>query len=458
MEKLAAHSGNKYEYALCRTLPLTFRGRKTGDPKGHVLAVYDAPPPLREIMEVHGGGTYHYLVTGPDPDDPKRTMRNKKYPIITLDGDPKTTTSGRGQTMNIDDVPLPQAPADTLLPTIMTQMMKMVQDQNEASERRMQGLLTTLGKPTVPVVDEAALQERREKADEAKRAHDILIRKMEADALRDKEERQAARDEAKAEAARREQAEQRRHDAEIARLKTDADQRIQESKERAAEALRITTMIQEVSKEASKNLEKVVEKLSVKKEQEDPIEGLTKLMKLQAEIQKQLAPEKPEGPSEMTEALKQALPGVFKSIDNIINKWQPNTAKPAASGAPQLQPGTTASVPIQPETPAVTATIVNDEGPLPPFIWPDDNTGTVEAFEMLGKNLELALVADWDTPRIYKSVVKKFPDGVLMLVKAAEEATVLSTLEEKAPADAILRSVRGKRTVRIIHGMLKEGR
>ena len=215
----------RYEIRVERLEPDT---DENGVPCTGLLYTYRQPVTVDQIRQRFGGGVFEVKVHGPHPTT--GVNRILKHETFTIAGLPKPMTSTREETRTSSDV------ADVL---------RVMAEQNERSERRLSDLLSktsSSGEQLLPVVGEALdkwmlHQERqleRERADrEERRREEDCRRDKENEERRREEEKQRREEDKRREeerARREEEREERRREEERARR--EEDKRREEEKER----------------------------------------------------------------------------------------------------------------------------------------------------------------------------------------------------------------------------------
>ena len=90
------------------------------------------------------------------------------------------------------------------------------------------------------------------------------------------------------------------------------------------------------------------------------------------------------------------------------------------------------------------------------FIFPEKGTDVETSIKMLVQNIEVALNQDMDLDLFYKDVVKKFPMGVLALLKMTSADKCVEILEQMAPDDWMINTPAGNKYVRELHETLAD--
>lgn len=462
--------GKKYSFDLMRLRPASYKDEATGrtfapgrdDGKGMFLQHYDEAPTLAEIEDVHGGTDYVLVAKGPDKDNPDK-LATKRFKVAIL-GPPKTLGMPTGA-IPFAHVPAPAAPADNTVASVTQNMMTMMQAMLENSRKDTQAMLATIqqaqSKPAAPTIDPATMLRLEEERAEKQRQHELSMKRMELETLARQRADEAAREEARIarEEARAER--QRQHDKELAAMKAAEEARREEARERRAESDRLSQMFQQSQKDQASSMEKMLARLEQGKKQEDPEERILRTIELVDRLRgtndKQETP-KEEGP--ITKAIANALPEVLKTADKFLNnRIQP---APAAAPARPTQPTIIAvdepPALAAPAAPATAPAVEVQKEQLPPFEWPAEDADLTQQAGLLGKNIELALQAQWGHKRIFDEVLLKFPASFLGMLRALPMEAIISSIEQNAPADAAIRTNSGKLTMRLLYkALVKRG-
>ena len=220
----------------------------------------------------------------------------------------------------------------------------------------------------------------------------------------------------------------------------------------------------------------------------DPLESIDKMLSVVTRVQKVAGV----GPEEDNR------PAWERGIDKVMEAVQPVAQVMMSRGAqPQYQeqaqqhqgpaPGAVAVVegidqftglpapepqPASQPNPQQMAEpqIINPDGSVEPSV---ETEGSVEGitefvvippdadletqFKLLVQNLELAMQRGAGAEDIYEHIIKKLPPAPLAILKAADVDTILEKIEEKAPPDWLISSMKGDAVLRKMHRLLKEG-
>lgn len=462
--------GKKYSFDLMRLRPASYKDEATGrtfnpgrdDGKGMFLQHYDEAPTLAEIEDVHGGTDYVLVAKGPDKDNPDK-LATKRFKVAIL-GPPKTLGMPTGA-IPFAHVPAPPAPADNTVANVTQNMMMMMQAMMENSRKDLQSMLATIQqsqqqKPAAPTIDPATMLRLEEERAEKQRQHELSMKRMELETLSRQKSDEAAREEARQarEEARAER--QRQHEKELAAMKAAEDARREEARERRAESDRLTQMFQAAQKEQAQSMEKMITRLESSKQKEDPEERILRTIDLVDRLRG--SNDKPEpkvdegGP--LTKAIANALPEVLKSADKFLNRAPPAPSKPQkptiiAVDEPTALP---APAPAAPATTPAVEVVQPAKETIPPFEWPAPDADMTQMATLMGKNIELALQAQWGHKRVFEEVMLKFPASFLAMLRALPLDALLASIEQNAPPDAALRTNSGKLTMRLMYKALQK--
>jgi hypothetical protein len=84
-------------------------------------------------------------------------------------------------------------------------------------------------------------------------------------------------------------------------------------------------------------------------------------------------------------------------------------------------------------------------------------TNPEEVIRVLIGNLEQAAQRDWPTEKIFTEVLKRFPAGILELLKLATPEQAIETVTKGVPDDWALKGIRGRGLIADLLTMLKGG-
>lgn len=88
------------------------------------------------------------------------------------------------------------------------------------------------------------------------------------------------------------------------------------------------------------------------------------------------------------------------------------------------------------------------------FVFPQQGDDLETSIKLLVQNIEFAMQQDLDTEAFYETVAKKFPLGVLSLLKLTTADKCVEILEQLAPADWMINTPAGTQYVENLHDLL----
>lgn len=453
-------TGDRYKVNLYRVEPKFFRQRTVGSAQGMLVESYTSMPEIEDIQRQHGGEKYYVVIKGPDPSDPRKTT-SKRFNLPLIAGDPKTVSTPNGG-MPLDQVPVPvDKSAEAAQVNLQREMLTMFKEVNSESKRDMREMLEKVAlasKPVAPTIDPAAQQAIEDRRAAERMAHEKELKRIETEGkLREKETELRLKEiEVKQKADEAEK--QRQHEWAMKQLEIQANERMASMKNQNETIKEIMTTVQTAQKETVATFEKTVEKLS--KKDEDPFEKLMKVMELQKMLKDSVKDDDATPPTSVGEVLKASLPQVTATIEKILGNRQPQPATGQQQPVARLAPNTVGVVDLPaPDQPPAQLEAPKAEEPALDLAWPAPDSTDIEAISrMLAENIEKALRAGWESTRIHEQIVKKFPELYLLGMKGFSIDQVMEAVDKHVPEDATLRSPRGRKAIRIIHGLLRQGK
>lgn len=129
---------------------------------------------------------------------------------------------------------------------------------------------------------------------------------------------------------------------------------------------------------------------------------------------------------------------------------------PAEASAPEVRqnpstpPAQTAQKAPQAQEESSGTTDLN----MTDFVFPQKGDDLETSIKLLVQNIEFAMQQDLDTETFYETVAKKFPLGVLSLLKLTTADKCVEILEQLAPADWMINTPAGTQYVENLHDLL----
>jgi len=490
LRALAVHTG-VYQCVIGRRTPLRYGRHKVNG----MLDRSDTVLTREEIEEVHGGGTYEVVLTGPDPDRPDEKMQ-RAFTVV-IDGPPKTfrkdnavvfiadedekhaatirALGGAGGQNNSNvatevlngimplmsrmmDVatrppPAPAAAAPAAAPNTMDFELRKLQIENERHERE---LAARAAEAKAQREHEERMKERDRADAKAREERDqaVALRKLEVEAQIAAQKLAAEQAEARA---------NREHQERLALLEKDKEEKAEARRQQEAQM----QMFQNAMREQQQQTNAILEKVAAQKEK-DPVEEMQRMRTMMEMSREMFGPPKEKEKEVPTKSLAESMSEIFQvgaqTVERVlVQRMKMESASKPQSGVKMLTqpeqpvhqlPAAAPAAAAAPPPPRTTTRAPGDDFFNTLTLLPPD-ADLPDQFRNLAENVEKALQAGRNNPgELNRRLVERYPENVRVTLKEASDEMLIATLEKEAPEDSKLRSPDGMRTLRVMRRLL----